>query len=61
MLVLPMLHSRWIWQPGTSHEQRLTVLALSWNGEEYWVVSDSPAGLAYNELDRFWEAVEPCR
>lgn len=61
---LPVVGTRWVWEPDLPHARELVeVLDVTWNGEEWWVRVKGSGGLAYppspNDLARFWEAVVP--
>jgi hypothetical protein len=61
----PTVRSIWVWRPRTC-PQLIEVTEVIWNGEEWFVRTDRPSGLALdsrmrgpglmNDLDVFWEA-----
>jgi len=57
----PRIGSRWVWEPELPHAREdITVISVRWNGEEWWVESETCSGIAaWNDLSRFWEAVLP--
>jgi hypothetical protein len=55
----PEVGSTWVWEPQKPWAREgVAVTAVRWNGEEWWVQTDSRSGSNWNDLSRFWEAVE---
>ena len=58
----PAAGSTWIWEPNKPHaRERVRVVAVTWNGEEWWVrtASRDNGSEHLNDLSRFWEACWP--
>ena len=69
----PRVGSHWIWERDLPWaKETITVSAVKWNGEEWWVESVggqrparylsygvTPGSSYWNDLSRFWEAVSP--
>ena len=46
------------WKPEPAYE-RVKVVEVKWNGEEWWVRTDGPRfGLKWNDLGLFWENIK---
>lgn len=56
--IVPQVGSVWCWEPLKDHaRERAIVTAVTWNGEECWVESESLDGKrAWNDLSRWVEA-----
>lgn len=62
----------WVWEPDTPARALVKVIEVKWNGEEWWVITESllprcdpwppvtdpkyNPNYAWNDLSRFWEA-----
>lgn len=56
----PAINSRWTWEPNKPFAyEEITVLEVWWNGEEWWVKTIGRGETHWNDLSRFWEAVQP--
>jgi hypothetical protein len=60
-LPLPIaVGSRWVWEPLKPHAREVvTIIAIKWNGEEWWITTETESAdrqRAWNDLDRFVEA-----
>jgi len=60
----PLAGTLWVWEPQAA-PALVKVTRVLWNGEEWWVETQSLAdygpfrqklGVAWNDLSRFWEA-----
>jgi hypothetical protein len=57
---LPAVGSTWVWEPLKAHaRENVTVTEVKWNGEEWWVETESRKGKYWNDLSRFWGACVP--
>lgn len=68
----PAVGSKWLWEPTKPWAyEPIEVVEVKWNGEEWWVRTEARGGMywwfrpivtgsiCWNDLSRFWEAVEP--
>lgn len=53
-----MVGRDFIWEPRNPRAYaRCRVTAVNWNGEEFWVESETYGQKSWNELERFLEAI----
>lgn len=55
--MLPRVGDVWEWEPLKPHaRQTVTVTALRWNGEAWFIESEGPGGRFWNEASRWVQA-----
>lgn len=55
---IPEMGSEWVWErDNLCAQEAIVVIGTRWNGEEWWILTQGSCGTYWNDLSRFWEAV----